>query len=97
MTLPPGWLARLASILLKMPQIDQMGETSVKDTLFYIEMSLRSVSDKLVLADESKSPSTSSTLQLPAPLIPIKTDEDHHTNGGGDGGANSPEFSLISN
>ena len=67
-------------------------ENSLKDSLFYIEMASCSVSDKLVL-NESKSPSTPATPNLPASLMPIEDDEEVPAS---PGSANSSDFSLIS-
>ena len=91
LTLPPGWLARWASKLLKLPAIDYMEENSLKDTLFYVEMALCSVSDKLVVND-SKSASSASTPNLPASLMPIEDEEVPAS----PSSANSSEFSFGS-
>ena len=91
LTLPPGWLARWASKLLKLPAIDHMEENSLKDTLFYVEMALCSVSDKLVVND-SKSASSASTPNLPASLMPIEDEEVPAS----PSSANSSEFSFGS-
>ena len=88
---------------LKRPQIHQMKQNSITDTLFYIEMALCSVSDKFVPGRRVQVALGLVNAAVAHALMPIETDEYNPADGGGgDGGANSPgsgnssEFGFIS-